>query len=213
MNLLPALRIIFCLLLVYAGLATYIALNAPPEVAEYLYSEAGPYEVFSVGLWFVLAPLALLNRSLSTRTRIIAGITALLLGARELDLHKSLFSTSFIKTSFYKSETIPFQDKVLGALLLITIIALILQLGMSFFRHLRQRGINDLPTLLLIIGLSLGVISKILDRFASQMLELFAIEVDMVTRQCVAALEESFEMALPLFFILALLLPTRQRRH
>lgn len=213
MNLLPALRIIFCLLIVYAGLASYIALNAPPEVSKYLYSEAGPYEVFSVGLWFVLAPAAWLNSALSTRTRITAGITALLLGARELDLHKSLFSTSFIKTSFYKSETIPFQDKIMGALLLIAIIALIVQLGMSFFRHLRQRGVNDLPTLLLVIGLILGILCKVLDRFASQMRELFAIQVDPASRQFIGALEESFEMALPLFLILALLIHTRKSRH
>ena len=213
MNLLPALRIISCLLFVYAGLASYIALYAPPEIAEYLYSETGPYEVFSVGLWFVLTPVAWLNSSLSTRTRIITGIAAVLLGARELDLHKSLFSMSFIKTSFYKSTTIPFQDKVLGALLLIAIIALIVQLGMSFFRHLRQRGVNDLPTLLLVIGLVLGVLCKFLDRFASQMRELFAIQIDPATRQFVGALEESFEMVVPLFIILALLMHTRKSRH
>lgn len=211
MTLLPALRIISCLLFVYAGVASYIALYAPPEVSAYLYSETGPYEVFSAALWFVLVPIALFNSLLSGPTRIAASMAALLMGMREFDLHKSLFGTSFIKTSFYKSQDILFQDKMMGAVLLIAIIGFITQLGISFFRHLRQRGINDLPTLLLVVGLSLGFFSKILDRFSSQMMELFAINIAPVTRQWVTSLEESFEMALPLLLILALLVHTRER--
>jgi len=208
----PLLRITFFLLAVYLGMAAYAALNGPAEVVHYLYSEQGPYETFSAWLWFLLAALTLLSTPLHMRTRLAAAFAALLMGARELDLHKALFGTSFIKVPFYKSASIPLQDKLLGGLLLLGIIALLVYLVRALLTHLRRRGPGDAPTLLLLIGLVLGMASKVLDRFSSQMHELFSIDVSATTRLLVVSLEESLEMTLPLFFILALLTLRRRGR-
>ncbi|MEL0027307.1 MAG: hypothetical protein VW625_01370 [Perlucidibaca sp.] len=205
------LRIVLVVLAVYLGIAAFIACDAPRDLAHYLYSEQGPYETVSVWLWLILAGQALLTRSLHAHTRITAALAALLMGAREMDLHKSLFSTSFIKMPFYKSPTISLHDKLLGGLLLLALAALLVYLGITLFRHLRNRGLSDTPTLLLVSGLFLGAVSKALDRFSSQMHELFSIEVTAATRWLIVSLEESLEMTLPLFFILALL-TLRQRR-
>lgn len=206
------LRIIILLLAIYLGIAARIALDAPVDVAHYLYSEQGPYETASAWLWLVLAGFTLLCRDLQPRTRISAGLAALLMGAREMDLHKSLFGTSFIKVPFYKSASIPLYEKLLGGLLLLALAALLIHLAIALVRQLRKRGLNDTPTLLLFTGLVLGAASKVLDRFSSQMHELFAIEISASIRLLVVALEESLEMTLPLFFILALLTLRRSSR-
>lgn len=211
-NQIPAARILLLLLAVYLGIAAYIALQAPHEVTAFLYSEQGPYEVFSAWLWLLLGVISLCSRALQPRTRIAAGLAALLMGARELDMHKSLFSMSFIKTNFYKSADIPLHDKLEGGVILLALLALVLYLLVRMVQHLRRRGISDTSALLLLTALVLGAGSKVLDRFSSQMHELFQIDVSAGVRQMVMVMEESLEMTMPLLLILALLTYRRSTR-
>ncbi len=208
----PTLRILLMLLGIYLGLAAYIATQAPPEVTAFLYSEEGPYEVFSAWLWLLLACMTLFSPALQPRTRFAAGLTALLMGARELDMHKSPFSMSFIKTNFYQSHDIPLQDKLQGGSILLIMLVLALYLLIRMVRHLRRHGIGDTPALLLLCGLALGTVSKALDRFSSQMYQFFQIEISAGIRQMVVVMEESLEMTMPLLLILALLTYRRSTR-
>lgn len=210
-NQIPAARILLLLLAVYLSLAAYVALKAPHEVTAFLYSEQGPYEVFSAWLWLLLGVISLCSRALQPRTRIAAGLAALLMGARELDMHKSLFSMSFIKTNFYKSADIPLHDKLEGGVILLAMLALVLYLLVRMVQHLRRRGISDTSALLL-TALVLGAGSKVLDRFSSQMHELFQIDVSAGVRLMVMVMEESLEMTMPLLLILALLTYRRSTR-
>lgn len=199
------LRVILFLLSVYLGIAVYIALCAPLSVAAFLYSEEGPYEKFSIGLWLLLGVFTLFNSALQTQTRIGASIAALLMAARELDLHKSLFSMSFIKTKFYKSSDISWHDKLEGGLLLLAIATLGVYLLVRLTQHVRQHGMNSTSSIMLLGGLILGACSKVLDRLSSQLNELFRITLASDTRLVIVAMEESLEMLIPLMLILALL--------
>lgn len=193
------------LLTSYLGIAAFITLKAPQEVWAYLYSEAGPYEVFSAYLWLLLSILALFTKSMQPSTRLIAALMALMLGARELDMHKSLFSMSFIKTNFYKSADISLQDKLVGGLILLAMIILLVCLLVRMWRHFRNNTFYTSSSFLLFSGLLLGILSKVLDRFSSQMLKLFQITLPPDTRMMIIAFEESLEMVIPLLLALALL--------
>ena len=121
-NLLRVIGISLLLIFLYIGISLHTAFTAPLIVTEYLFSEEGAYEVFSPLLWFVLAFLCLVKLKLQFSTRILSALAALMLGLREMDLHKSLFEMSFIKTNFYKSPDIALTDKLLGFTLLMVMI-------------------------------------------------------------------------------------------
>ena len=193
------------LLTTYLGIAAFITLKAPQEVWAYLYSEAGPYEVFSAYLWLLLSISALFTKSMQPSTRLIAALMALMLGARELDMHKSLFSMSFIKTNFYKSASIPLHDKLVGGLILLAMTSLLIYLIVRTWRYFSNSVCCTSSSLLLFSGLLLGITSKILDRFSSQMLKLFQIALPPDVRMMIVSFEESLELLMPLLLILALL--------
>ncbi|MFD0950334.1 hypothetical protein ACFQ0F_08040 [Paraperlucidibaca wandonensis] len=125
-------------------------------------------------------------------------------------MHKALFSDSFIKSNFYKSPDTPLYDKLIGGLILLLMIALLIYLAKLMLQFLRNHASSDTSAHLLVYSLALGATSKILDRFSSQMHELFNIAIPANARLVIVAMEESLEMALPLLLILALL--TYRRR-
>lgn len=198
------LQITLLLLSLYLGLTVHTVLKASPEITKFLYSETSVYEVFSHWLWGVLALLSLIS-SMSLRLRISVAVAALLMGARELDMHKSLFSMSFIKTKFYTSADISFNEKLIGATILILILLLAGYLLAQLLQRMKQRRL-DAPMALMLMGFGMGLVSKVLDRFSSQMRELFNIFVTNETRLMIMALEESLEMIIPVFLIVALLI-------
>lgn len=116
------LFISFLLIALYLGICIHTALNAPPAVTQYLFSESGAFEVMSPWLWYLLAVLCLLNVEIKPNTRVFTAIAATLLGLLEMDFHKQVFEMSFIKTNFYRSAEIPLMDKLLGFILLLGII-------------------------------------------------------------------------------------------
>lgn len=195
----------------YLGLTVHTVLIAPPEITEFLYSETSVYEVFSHWLWGVLAILSLIS-IMPLRLRISVAAAALLMGARELDMHKSLFSMSFIKTKFYTSADITLNEKLIGVTILILILLLAGYLLAQLLQRMKQRCL-DAPLALMLIGFGMGLVSKVLDRFSSQMRELFNIFVTNETRLMIMALEESLEMIMPVFLIMALLIYNASKKQ
>lgn len=195
----------------YLGLTVHTVLIAPPAITEFLYSETSAYEVFSHWLWGVLALLSLIS-IMPLRLRISVAAAALLMGARELDMHKSLFSMSFIKTKFYSSADITLNEKLIGVTILILILLLAGHLLAQLLQRMKQRHL-DAPLALMLMGFGIGLVSKVLDRFCSQMREFFIISVTNETRLMIMALEESLEMIMPVFFIMALLIYNASKKH
>lgn len=203
--------VLLLLLAAYLGMTAWIGLHAPPAVTAWLYSEAGPFEILSAWLWLLLGAIVLLCSSMQRRTGMASCAVAMLMAARELDMHKQLFGESFIKIHFYRSTDTPLPDKLLGGSLLLALLALLIYLFIKLVRHLRHHEV-DTSSLLLLSGLALGVGSKILDRLNAQLHDLFLFDLSPPAQQMVMIMEESLEMTVPLLLITALLTYRRTLR-
>jgi hypothetical protein len=194
------------LIVIYIGLSLHTAVTAPLSVTEYLFSEEGAYEVFSPLLWYLLAILCVFNTKMLMSTRILSALAAVLLGMREMDLHKSLFEMSFIKTNFYRSPDIAITDKLLGFAILMFMVYLLVALGKRFYNVLRNiKQDFDIAYIYIAFTVMVAVLSKVLDRMTSQLNELFNIQLLRSTQLAIMTAEESFEMLLPVLLIVAVL--------
>lgn len=205
-NLLRLTSISLLLIFIYIGISLHTAFTAPLVVTEYLFSEKGAYEVFSPLLWFVLAALCLVKVKFQFSTRILSALAALMLGLREIDLHKRLFEMSFIKTNFYKSPDIALTDKLLGFALLMFMIYILVALAKRFYKVLRNiKHDFDISYMYIVLTVVIAALSKILDRITAQLNELFDIQLIRSTQLAIMTVEESFEMLLPVLLIVAVL--------
>lgn len=195
------------LMLLYWIFAAYIAVNTPLSMAVYLFSETGPYEAFSPWLWFLLAVLCLPAKPLSMKTRLAAGFTAFLLGLREMDLHRSLFEMSFLKSRFYFSSNISVPHKMAGLVMIALLLMLAVYLGKTFYRSIKAaRPSLPLSRLYILLSLGIFVVSKLLDRLNAQLNALFSMRLSPQSVVFIQALEESSEMLVPIILCVALLL-------
>lgn len=203
------IRIVFISLLliaIYIGISIHTAIFAPLSVTGYLFSEAGAYEVFSPWLWYLLSILCVASFDMQWKTRIFAAIAAILLGLREMDFHKKIFETSFIKTRFYQSPDIALMDKILGFILLCFIISVFIYLAKTYITSLRNSHHKiNLPNIYIIMTLLLAGLSKVLDRLTSQLDELFHIHLLHTTSVVITTVEESVEILLPILLMIAVL--------
>ena len=206
MNLSRHFLISTLLLAVYWALVLHVAVFAPLDLANFLFSESGTFEIFSPYLWFLLAIVCLCAR-FNVLTRLATAATAVLFGLREMDLHKSLFSMSFLKTNFYRSDVIPLSDKLLGAAICLFLLLLAFYLGKTFLRHLHQLP-RPWPVAYgyTVLAFVLLVASKFIDRLNAQLDELFNITLSERSAVIIQSLEESTEIVLPILLCIAVFL-------
>lgn len=208
-----ASRMALTVVLIYAAYLALLALNLPPEAFKLLFSEQGPFEEMSIVLWLVLGAMLLFHGYRSPRVLALAAL-ALLFAAREADLHKAFTTMSLTKIKFYLSPAVPLPEKLVGGLVLLAAVALIVylaRLAHRFFFH--QGGLATPVGQVLLLPVLMLPASKVVDRFASQLYELFAIRLPQTTSQVIAAFEEGMEMAMPVLFIVALLLHRAGQRE
>lgn len=178
----------------------------PLKAATRLLEEEGIYERISPWLWFVLALACLAQTKLRLPTRLACAAMAVLLACREMDLHKSLFQMSFLKTNFYRSAEIPLAQKFLGFAITLAILLLLLYLGKTFLRWLKHsKGQHLISKSYLIAGIVLVMVSKMADRANRTFYELFAIDLSARATLILQSVEESGEMLMPVCFLIALL--------
>ncbi|ANF82200.1 hypothetical protein A3K93_08320 [Acinetobacter sp. NCu2D-2] len=202
------------LLLMFYGFALHLVLFTPNSIQNFMFSEAGPYESLSPLLWMILAILSLIHCDFQLSTRLVMAISAVLFALREWDMHKQLFGVSFIKTRFYTDPNIAISYKVVGGLILLVIAYLAIYLLVQYFKALRvhTKEVNS-AFRYLNLAFVLLVLSKILDRASSQMIELFHYHLPMQTQLIIRALEESTEMLLPAIFIIALMMYSVRKKN
>ena len=202
------------LLVLYILILAHTAWMAPPEIVEFLFSEQGAFEFFSPWLWLVLAGLCLVAAPMLWKTRIASSIAAILLAMREWDLHKSLFEVSFIKTNFYRSAEIPLGDKLIGAAIIFVMIVVAIFLVRRFLQFCRTQWTGlTVSGFLVYLTFICAAVSKVLDRLTSQLNELFHIVLAKQTSLMIMSLEESMEMLLPVFLILAIFFFRAEQKH
>lgn len=212
MNRLPHLSITLLLLTLYWALILQISFFAPLDLAIFLFSEQGTFEIFSPFLWFLLAIVCCFSR-LKMTTRLATCSAAILLGLREMDLHKSLFGISFLKTGFYRSENFSLSDKLLGASICLLLLALVGYLAYVFLKT-RRRMPHPRPIYYhyMMLTLWLLIISKFSDRLNAHLNKLFHLTLSERTAVIIQSLEESTEMILPVLLCIAVFLyPSRAK--
>lgn len=191
------------LLILYWASVLHTAIFLPQDLANFLFSESGAFEIFSPYLWFLLAVVCLCGHFTPT-TCLTTSITAVLFALREMDLHKSLFGMSFLKTNFYRSDIISLSDKIFGGLICIVLLLLAIYLGKTFFKHLRHTP-RPWPAAYsyTIFAFILFVASKYVDRLKAQLMELFDTAISDRSAVIIQSLEESTEMILPVLLCIA----------
>ena len=202
-----AVKIAGVVLLIYLAHLTFLALGLPKEVFAALFAETGPYEVMSIVLWVTLGGLLLLSLPLQPRSVLAMAVLSFVFAAREADWHKKFTVMSLEKIKFYLSPDVPVLQKILGGIVFIAVTIALIYLAKRLYNYLvHENGLRSPLGQLLVLPAVLLPLSKILDRIASQIYEIFGIRLPETISQLIAAYEEGLEMALPALFIVALLL-------
>lgn len=204
-----AVKIAGVVLLIYLAHLTFLALSLPKEVFDALFAETGPYEGMSIILWVTLGGLLLLSLPLQPRSVLAMAVLSLVFAAREADLHKRFTVMSLTKIKFYLSPDVPVLQKIIGGIVFIAVTIALIYLAKRLYNYLVHEGglRSPLGQLLILPAVLLPLsLSKILDRIASQIYEIFGVRLPGTMSQLIAAYEEGLEMALPALFIVALLL-------
>lgn len=206
-----AVKIAGVVLLIYLAHLTFLALSLPKEVFDALFAETGPYEGMSIILWVTLGGLLLLSLPLQPRSVLAMAVLSLVFAAREADLHKRFTVMSLTKIKFYLSPDVPVLQKIIGGIVFIAVTIALIYLAKRLYNRLynylvHEGGLRSPLGQLLILPAVLLPLSKILDRIASQIYEIFGVRLPGTMSQLIAAYEEGLEMALPALFIVALLL-------
>lgn len=213
MRLTPALRLALLVIAAYAALLLTMGATLPPEVFRPVFSETGPFERMSIALWVVLALALWWPSGLTPRLRLMSGLLALAFAAREADLHKAYTSMSLTKIKFYLSPEIGLVEKLLAGLALLAVVALLVLLARALVRYLvHGGGWRSSAGQLVLLPVLLLPTTKIIDRFSSQLYELWQIVLPVTLGQLVGAIEEGIETAMPLLFLVALVLHRLERR-
>jgi hypothetical protein len=204
-------------LLLYFGHLTVTACSLSDENFEPLFAETGPYERMSILLWLLLAVMLLCAlKSVSRFAQgklMVMSMLSVIFAAREANWHKEFTVMSIEKIKFYLSPDVPGLQKLLGGLALFTVIAILAYLAHLFYRFLKEdQGLQTPLGQVLLFPACLLPLSKLLDRFSSQMHEIFKIRVKGLAGRLISAYEEGMEMILPVLFIAALLLYRQQQR-
>ena len=201
-----AARVAAAVLLMYAGFLVLLAASLPADIFKVLFSEQGPFEEMSIVLWVALGGLMLLHNARSGRVLALATLS-FVFAAREADLHKAYTVMSIEKIKFYLSPDVPVMQKLIGGLVFLAVVALIVYLARLCWQFFfRQGGLRTPVGQVLLLPVLMLPLSKVIDRFSNVLKETFGIVLPPAVGQFIAAFEEGMEMAMPVLFIVALLL-------
>lgn len=195
-------------------LAAVAASLLPAETGTALVRESGPVETATT-LLYLPCILWLIVRGFRANPRwhLTAGSMVILLLLRELDVHARFTTMGVLKSRYYLSPDIPTDEKAVVSALMI----LILTVGLWFvwhsapplFRALRRR---HAPALAVAAAIGTAVVSKTLDSLSGPIR--FLLEpLYHDSKTYLRVYEEIFELAIPLFILLALLFSVNPRKN
>ena len=160
----PLERGLWVLLALASMLIVAVVLHGDPRWVDPLVSEEGPLEGAAALAWLLLAPLVLWRGGRSLPAVSLALVCAVF-GARELDLHKIVGGTSFLKTNFYRGDAVALQDKLIGGALALAVLAVVCYgLVVNVRAFLRRRAWRTSWGRIVVLAAALLVLSKLLDR-------------------------------------------------
>lgn len=206
--------------LVAVAIALYILLLAllpqwlSDSVFNHAFSEAGPFEQLSIAAWpFTALIICIRIRPLGPRAWAFA-LLCLAFAAREADWHKAFTADSMLKTSYYKQAIAPFGEKLVSAGVAMAVIALLLYAGFVIARFLlRDDGWRSRSGIWLLIGTTLMVLGKLLDRAPATLAEDYAVVLSPIVSLYTTAFEEGLEMIHPLILAWSVWISQSERRY
>ncbi len=175
----------------------------PEEQVINAVRENGLVELLTVVIYAgVIGCLALLSLQRKETKTLAASGMVLLLCLRELDFHSRFTTMGIFKTRFYVSPEVPLPEKAIVSIVVLGLLAAVLvfirQYWKNFFRGLQQK---EASMIAVACGLSCAVCSKMLDSMSHLFRPLcFWYNPAIMSR----AIEETLELAIPLFFLVAI---------
>ena len=188
------------------------ALWLEPWAGLFLMREDGPVENATVVLYGVcLVAMVVMGRRINyVKVHWYAVGILLVLALRELDWHKEFTTMGIFRTRFFLSDKVPGFEKFIGLLLVLMILAMLI---IAVRRHWKTwwsgltRG--DPISIGITVAVTLGVLSKTMDG-SKRKFETFGVTVTQRLQEQLHFLEETFELGIPAFLLIALYAYTKR---
>ena len=194
-----------------AGVIAFVIANQDKNFAATFFSESGPVEQLTAGLFAVASLLAAVSFiKHKTNLRFVFMMSMALAAMRELDWHKAWTTDSILKSRFYLSDAIPVHEKVIGGVVIALLLYIAVSLALKLKVWIQSLLKADLLSWSVFFALSTMVVAKMIDSMAR--LLPFAAEFKEQHSAMFLGVEESLEMvsaSLFVFMALALLRKTR----
>ena len=177
----------------------------PPELAGALVQEHGPVEMITaVGYLVAVGWLILTALVKSERWLFSASFMVSLLGFREIDFHSRFTSMGILKTRYYISPEVPGTEKAIVSVLMLIILCIAVHFVWTrWHSFLTALKAGDTAAVNLAMAIGFGFISKILDSMSTPLRKVVALFHN-DPRTSLRVVEESMELAIPLFILLAI---------
>jgi len=202
MNQFSGIRAILLVVLILA-----VGINLlPAELAEDLVREHEPVEMLTVVIYFVAVFWLILTALVkSERWLFSASFMVALLGLRELDFHSRFTSMGVMKTVYYISPQVPGVEKAIVSALVLLILGVAVHFVWTRWRSfLAGLKAGDSAAISLGMAIGFGIISKTLDNNSTSIRKMIALFFGEPRYSLVRVVEETMELAIPLFILLAI---------
>lgn len=201
------------ILVLYTILLVTLGLTLAPERAEVVFGEEWWFEDLSPVFWLGLGAVLLFAKPIRLSRRIGMAVIAAALAAREEGWHKKFTTDSLFKSDYYQMAGVPLAEKmVAGAIAVGLTITLIWLLVLGGREVLARGGWRRPWGWLALFAVAISPILKAVDRGPSILRVRFDITLPDNIDMVMLSLEEGFEAALPLIFLVALALYLIDRR-
>lgn len=177
----------------------------PSELAADLVQEHEPIETFTAvgylvaACWLIITALVKSERWLFSACFMVA-----LLGLRELDFNSRFTSMGIMKTEYYISPKVPGTEKAIVSLLVLIILCIAVHFVWTRWKpFLTALKAGDSAAANLAMAIGFGIISKTLDNNSTSIRKVIA-PFHNDPRTCLRVVEETMELAIPLFILLAI---------
>ena len=177
----------------------------PSTLAATLVQEHQAVEVLTVvgylvaACWLIVTALVKSERWLFSACFMVA-----LLGLRELDLHSRFTTMGMMKTRYYISPEVPGTEKAIVSILVLIILCIVIHFVWTRWKSfLTALKAGDIAAVNLAMAIGFCIISKTLDNNSTSIRKVVALFHN-DPRTWLRVVEETMELAIPLFILLAI---------
>ncbi len=181
------------LLLIYLTVFLLITLISIQDnfLTRFLIRENGPVEIFTVIGYFLAFIVAVKMQLKGYNFGAGVAVIIMTMGLRELDFHDRFTTMGIMKSRFYLSDSVPLQEKLVVSVLVLFLLCFLAAFIKKFYHpFLSALRTGNTAAILALQGIIFTIISKLIDSTPF----LFA-----------QIVEESMELAIPYFFLAAML--------